>query len=121
MIKEWHEEIDSSWHDKGLSDLEILLKGLCESRTNFVGCFGHPPGLREATRRLEVVSCLFYSITMPTQNSIDTLLASFPSFSKLDQKLFPRWKSVPILPFNHLFNFRFKTFDGVERYNQLGG
>ena len=73
MIKEWHEEIDSSWHDKGLSDLEILLKGLCESRTNFVGGFGHPPGLREATRRLEVVSCLFYSITMPTQNSIDTL------------------------------------------------
>ena len=73
MIKEWHEEIDSSWHDKGLSDLEILLKGLCESRTNFVGCFGHPPGLREATRRLEVVSCLFYSITMLQQNSIDTL------------------------------------------------
>lgn len=73
MIKEWHEEIDSSWHDKGLPDLEILLKGLCESRINFVGCFGHPPGLREATRRLEVVSCLFYSITMPTQNSIDTL------------------------------------------------
>jgi hypothetical protein len=73
MIKEWHEEIDSSWHDKGLSDLEILLKGLCESRTNFVGCFGHPPGLREATRRLEVVSCLFYSIIMLQQNSIDTL------------------------------------------------
>ena len=74
MIKEWHEDIDCSWHVKGLSDLEILLKGLCESRTNFVGGFGHPPGLREATRRLEVVSCLFNSITMLPQNSIDTLL-----------------------------------------------
>ena len=61
MIKKGQEEINSSWLNRVLSDIEIPLEGFSESRTKFVRYFGHPLKPREATVRSEVVFFIIFA------------------------------------------------------------
>ena len=67
MIKKGQEEINSSWLNRVLSEMEIQLEGFSESRTKFVSYFGHPLKPREATVRSEVVFCHFCRMKIPAQ------------------------------------------------------
>ena len=66
-IKKGKEEINSSWLNRVLSEMEIRLEGFSESRTKFVSYFGHPLKPREATVRSEVVFCHFCRMKIPAQ------------------------------------------------------
>ena len=87
MIKKGQEEINSSWLNRVLSEIEIPLEGFSESRTKFVRYFGHPLKPREATVRSEVVFCHFCRMKIPAQVFNRTLISS-------QHRSLGSWKSI---------------------------